>query len=96
MDREKMIARHYLETGILGAYEIAEVIWDEVVNGKCTPCFEDAMVVFGTEQTHVDRVMDIEGRSFRIRSVFPAEGPTPTDKLLALIDTELEKGAYSA
>ncbi len=26
MDREKMIARHYLETGILGAYETAEIV----------------------------------------------------------------------
>ena len=96
MDREKMIARHYLETGVLGAYETAEVAWDEVVNGKCAPCFEDAMVVFGTEQTHIDRRMDIGGRSFRIRSVFPAAGHTPTDKLLALIDAELEKSTHSA
>ena len=35
MDREKMIARHYLDTGILGAYETTEVVWDEVVDGKC-------------------------------------------------------------
>lgn len=96
MDREKMIARHYLETGVLGAYETTEVEWDEVVDGKCAPCFEDAMVVFGSEQTHVDRRMDIEGRRFRIRSVLPAAGHTPTDKLLALIDTELEKDTHSA
>ncbi len=44
MDREKMIARHYLDTGILGAYETTEVVWDEVVDGKCVPCFDDAMV----------------------------------------------------
>ncbi|HUM84808.1 MAG TPA: hypothetical protein PLN48_13705 [Lachnospiraceae bacterium] len=96
MDREKMIARHYLETGILGAYETTEVVWDEVVDGKCAPCFEDALVVFGTEQTHVDRMMDIDGRSFRIRSVFPAIGHTPTDKLLTLIDTELKKDTRTA
>lgn len=95
MDREKMIARHYLET-VLGAYETTEVVWDEVVDGKCAPCFEDALVVFGTEQTHVDRMMDIDGRSFRIRSVFPAIGHTPTDKLLTLIDTELKKDTRTA
>jgi hypothetical protein len=96
MDKEKLIARHYLETGVLGAYETTEVEWDEVVDGKCAPCFEDAMVVFGREQTHVDRRMDIEGRRFRIRSVLPATGHTPTDKMLTLIDTELEKGTHSA
>lgn len=97
MDREKMIARHYLDTGILGAYETTEVVWDEVVNGKCVPCFEDAMVVFDTGQTRTDRVMDIEGRRFHVCSVFPADTETtPTDKLLALIDTELEKDTRTA
>ena len=97
MDREKMIARHYLDTGILGAYETAEVVCDELVDGKYAPCFEDAMVVFGTEQTHIDRRMDIGGRSFRIRSVFPTGTEiTPTDRLLKLIDTELEKDARTA
>ena len=97
MDREKMIARHYLDTGILGAYETAEVVWDEVVDGKCVPCFEDAMVVFEIGQTRTDRVMDIGGRHFRVRSVFPADTETtPTDKLLALIDTELEKDTRTA
>ena len=97
MDREKMIARHYLDTGILGAYETAEVVWDEVVDGKCVPCFEDAMAVFDTGQTRTDRVMDIEGRRFRVRSVFPTDTEiTPTDKLLALIDTEFEKDIRTA
>lgn len=97
MDREKMIARHYLDTGILGAYETTEVVWDEVVDGKCAPCFEDAMVVFYTGQTRTDRIMDVEGRRFRIRSVFPADTETtPTDRLLALIDTELEKDTRTA
>lgn len=41
---------------------------------------------------YADRMMNIEGRCFRVRSVFPADTETTiTDKLLALIDTELEK-----
>lgn len=97
MDRKESVAKHYLATGILGAYETAEVVWDEIVDGKCAPCFEDAMVVFGTEQTHIHRRMDIEGRRFRIRSVFPSNAvSTPTDRLLALIDTELEKDTRTA
>ncbi|MBA1334857.1 MAG: hypothetical protein HPY66_0478 [Firmicutes bacterium] len=97
MDREKMIARHYLETGILGAYETAEVVHEEEENGKYAPCFEDATVFFDQTRTVTNRAMCIEGRVFRITSVFPADaGNTPTDKLLALIDTELEKETHSA
>jgi len=97
MDREKMIARHYLETGILGAYETAEVIHEEEENGKYAPCFDDATVFFDRTQTTAYRSMCIEGRRYRVCSVFPAStGHTPTDKLLALIDTELEKETHSA
>ncbi|MGI5880548.1 MAG: hypothetical protein ACOX6L_08145 [Syntrophomonadaceae bacterium] len=97
MNEKRNGAKHYLETGILGAYETVEVEWDEEKDGKCAPCFEDALMVFHTEQTHTERTMDIKGRRFRIRSVFPTDtGITPTDKLLALIDTELEKDAQTA
>ena len=97
MDREKMIARHYLDTGILGAYETTEVMHEEEENGKYVPFFEDALVVFDTEQTHIDRRMDIDGRCFRIRSVFLTDTEiTPTDRLLDLIDAELEKDTHTA
>lgn len=96
MDREKMIARHYLDTGILGAYETTEVMHEEEENGKYAPCFEDATVFFGKTQTEAVRSMCIEGRRFRVRSVLPSVGNTPTDKLLALIDTELEKDTRTA
>ena len=96
MDREKMIARHYLETGVLGAYETAEVMHEEEENGRYAPCFEDVTVFFGKNQTTTVRSMCIEGRRFRIRSVLPATGHTPTDKMLALIDAELKIGTHSA
>lgn len=97
MDKEKTIARHYLETGILGAYETAEVDWDEEKEGRYAPCFNDATVLWDKERTSTTRMMDIEGRRFRIRSFFPTDTDvTPTDKLLTLIDTELEKETQSA
>mgnify|MGYP000952642512 CR=1 FL=1 len=96
MDRENMIARHYLETGILGAYETAEVVHEEEQNGKYAPCFEDATVFFDKAQTTAFRSMCIEGRRYRIRSIFPACGNTPTDKLLSVIDADLEKEAHTA
>jgi len=93
MDREQKIARHYLETAVLGAYETAEVIHEEEENGKYAPCFEDATVFFGKTQTTTVRSMCIEGRRYRVCSVLPVMGHTPTDKLLTLIDTDLEKEA---
>ena len=92
MNQQQKIAHHYLETGILGAYETAEVAWEEESAGKTALCFDDATVYFDTEQVRTERRMDIEGRRFRVSSVFPADVDcTPTDKLLGLIDTELKK-----
>ena len=97
MDREQKIGQHYLQTGVLGAYETTEVVHEEMEKGRAAPCFEDALMVFHTEQIHTERTMDIKGRRFRIRSVFPMDTEiTPTDKLLALIDTELEKDGQTA
>jgi len=96
MDREQKIARHYLETGVLGAYETAEVVHEEEDNGKFAPCFEDATVFFDKAQTIAVRSMCIEGRRYRVRSVFPVSGYTPTDKLLSVIAADLEKEAHTA
>jgi hypothetical protein len=96
MDREQKIARHYLETGVLGAYETTDVAHEEEENGRCAPCFEDATIFFSKVQTTAVRSMCIEGRRYRVCSVLPAMGHTPTDKLLTLIDTDLEKGAHNA
>ena len=41
MTNNKNIAQHYFSTGILGAYETAEVE-DEIQSGdKFAPCFDD-------------------------------------------------------
>jgi len=96
MDKEQKIARYYLKTGVLGAYETAEVIHEEEENGKYAPCFEDATVFFDKTQTTAVRSMCIEGRRYRISSVLPTAGHTPTDKLLDLIDADLEKEAHNA
>lgn len=96
MDREQKIGQHYLQTGVLGAYETTEVVHEETENGNAAPCFEDALVCFDTAQTTAQRSMVIDGRRFRICSVFPPKaGCTPTDRLLELIDTELKKEAQT-
>lgn len=97
MDREQKIGQHYLQTGILGAYETAEVVHEETENGKTAPCFEDATVFFDTDQTTAQRSMVIEGRRFRICSVFPPKADcTPTDRLLEVIDAEMKKETRTA
>ena len=92
MINNKKISQHYFKTGILGAYETAEVE-DEIQSGdKFAPCFDDSFVDFGQNRTIVQRTMVVGGRSFHISSVFPSNAPvTPTDKLLALIDLDLRK-----
>lgn len=95
MSREQKIARCYLKTGVLGAYETAEVIHEEE-NGKYAPCFDDAILFLDQTESTTVRSMCIEGRRYRVRSVLPVMGHTPTDKLLGLIDADLEKEAHNA
>jgi len=72
------------------------VVHEEEDNGKFAPCFEDATVFFDKAQTIAVRSMCIEGRRYRVRSVFPVSGYTPTDKLLSVIAADLEKEAHTA
>ena len=96
MDREQKIGQHYLQTGVLGAYETTEVVHEEMENGRAAPCFEDALVRFDPAQTTAQRSMVIDGRRFRICSVFPPKADcTPTDRLLKFIDAELKKEAQA-
>ena len=85
------------DTGILGGYmpECAKLRQTE--NGEVATVFRDT--VTHAEKKHItkQREMLIGGRRFCITSVFLAEPcATPTDKLLACIDAELEKEAHSA
>ncbi|MEA4954379.1 MAG: hypothetical protein VB096_02525 [Pseudoflavonifractor sp.] len=95
MSREQKIARHYLETGVLGAYETAEVEYEEE-NGKYAPWFDDAILFLDQMESTTVRSMCIAGRRYRVRSVLPVMGHPPTDKLLGLIDADLEKEAHNA
>ena len=92
MKPQKTIEKHYLETGVLGAYETAEVVYEEETAGKYAPCFDDSLLVFRENQTSMERVMMIEGKHFRIKSLFSvATSMTPTDKMLNLIDADIER-----
>ena len=87
----------YRDTGILGGYmpECAKLRQTE--NGEVATVFRDTTTHVEEDCITKQREMLIGGKRFCITSVFPAEPyATPTDKLIACIDAELEKEAHSA
>ena len=71
----------YRDTGVLGGYMPECAKLRQTENGEVAK----------------QRDMLIGSRRFCITSVFPAEScATPTEKLLACIDAELEKEAHNA
>ncbi|OPX92496.1 MAG: hypothetical protein A4E53_00483 [Pelotomaculum sp. PtaB.Bin104] len=88
--KTKEECRHYTETGVWGSYETAG-IKDKNLEGKPIPLFEDTELKEYADSFCLERHMDIAGKKFRVSSVFPkAAAKTPTDKLITLIDKELE------
>ena len=83
----------YIRTGMLGTYHPESAMVRQLENGSVDTVFND---ITQTDFTW-DREMLIEGRVFHVTSVFAGEpSATPTEKLLALIDTELAKESRSA
>ena len=82
--------RHYTETGVWGSYETAG-IKDKTLDGKPVPLFEDTELKENTDSICLERHMEIAGKKFVVRSVFPKNAASlPTDKLLSLLDKEHE------
>ena len=83
----------YIATGMLGTYHPESAVVKQMEDGSVDTVFSDT--------THAgsawDRKMIIEGRVFHITSIFAGEPTaTPTEKMLAFIDTELAKESRSA
>ena len=82
----------YISTGMLGTYHPESAIVRQTEDGGTVTIFRDT-AQFGSA---TDRDMIIEGRVFHVTSIFAGEPTaTPTEKLLALIDTELAKESRS-
>lgn len=82
----------YISTGMLGTYHPESAIVRQTEDGGTVTIFRDT-TQFGSAK---DRDMIIEGRAFHVTSIFAGEPTaTPTEKLLALIDTELAKESRS-
>jgi len=88
--RIEAVERHYLETGLWGCYDTAGIASEEF-DGKEVLLFDDTELKEEQEQLCLERRMIVGGKKFAVCSVFPKEATaTPTDKLLSLIDKELE------
>ena len=87
----------YRDTGVLGSYRPERSILRRTEDGAVESNFRDTVTWADTNRVTRQREMLIGGRRFCITSVFPVEpSATPTDKLIACIDAELEKEAHSA
>ena len=87
----------YRDTGILGGYIPEQAKLRRTEDGNVESSFRDAATLADTDCVTRQREMLIGSKRFCITSVFPAEScATPTEKLLACIDAELEKEAHSA
>ncbi len=83
----------YISTGMLGAYHPEAAMVSQMEDGSVDTTFTDTVQIDSTW----DREMLIEGRVFHVTSIFAGEPTaTPTEKLLALIDTELAKESHYA
>lgn len=82
---------------MLGAYHPEYAVLRRSEDGGIDTLFRDTIHRYDGGDFIREREMVIEGRCFRISSVFPEESnATPTDKLISYIDTELAKENRSA
>ena len=80
-----------------GGREYAETIWQSDSEGTRHRTFDDSFVYSDDTHHTIERDMEVEGRIFRIRSVFPISNTsTPTKKMLAIIGNDCEKELKNA
>ena len=82
----------YLQTGILGGYNPTHAIVYRAGNEEVGVTFRDTAYWKRDGCSVRERRMIIGDRRFQITSVFPdASTATPTEKMLTLIDAEMDK-----
>ena len=86
----------YLETGMLGSYRPESAIVKKSDSGAAFAVFRDSTYTLDDDTCTREREMLIKGKRFIISSVFPVKAKaTATDKMLVLIDADLQKDAKS-
>ena len=87
----------YRDTGMLGAYHPEAAVLRSSEDGGVVTVFRDTRYEITDAGLLRERDMLIRGKVFRVTSIFSdATTTTPTDKMLALIDSELKKERHSA
>ena len=82
----------YQQTGMLGGYDPAHAVVRQAGNEEVGVTFRDTAYWKRDGCSVRERKMRVGDKLFQITSVFPdASTATPTEKMLALIDAELEK-----
>lgn len=84
----------YMETGILGGYVPDRVIGIQT-EGKITPVYRDAFYHETENGVELHREMVVGDRLFFVRSIFSGteKAKTPTEQMIRVIDSDLEKGS---
>ena len=87
----------YRDTGILGGYIPEQAKLRRTEDGEVATDFRDTVTHEEEDCIANQREMMIVGRRLCVTAVFPAEPcATPTDKLIACIDADLEQEAHRA
>ena len=84
----------YMETGILGGYVPERAIGYRDEN-TITPIYRDTSYHETEHGMELCREMIVGGRKFFVRSIFSTteKAKTPTEQMLQIIDSDLEKGS---
>ncbi|MFI3325212.1 MAG: hypothetical protein R3Y35_03455 [Clostridia bacterium] len=76
-------AKYYMENKVFGAYETTEIVDDK---------FTDSKLQKYQGKCYSHRYMDIDGKGYRIHSVFPTDNLVAIDdKMLQIIDNDYSK-----
>ena len=88
--------KRYMETGILGGY-VPERVLGLQEEDKIRPTFRDAAYWETENGAELHREMLVGDRRFLIRSIFSTaeSAKTPTQQMLQIIDSDLEKDSIS-
>ena len=87
----------YTATGMVGGYRPDLIRMKECGNGKCFPVYKDS-IGSCSEKGAIGNIreMYIGSRVFRVYSMFDVDATkTPTDAMLRVIDSNLEKDSLS-
>lgn len=88
--------KEYLETGMLGSYRPESAVIRKSDSGAAIAVFRDSTYTLDDDTCTREREMLIKGKRFTIFSVFPVKAKaTATDRMLALIDADLQKDTKS-